>query len=115
MDSIYVLALENDKYFVIHTTSRVNVSYPRVYLPDSYTMTDVVEFFENSAFSLSDKGTDESLIEEWLHLHRPIAVISKLPGDNEEFLHQFAEWVRKKGFENVVGYFPTMLRLLRVR
>lgn len=88
MDSIYVLELEHFKYFIINTTSSKRKHL--VYLPDSYTMTDVVAFFENYP-------------NKWLQLHKPISVISKLPGDEEEFYRQLADWTKKKGFENVKG------------
>ena len=95
MDSVYVLELENSKYFLINTTSHkygreLDVDYLCVYLPDSYTMTDVVAFFAEYP-------------HEWLQLHKPLCVISKLPGDDDDLHRQLLYWIRKKGIENVRG------------
>lgn len=92
MDSVYILELENSKYFLLNTTSRSRIpdDYLCVYLPDSYSLDEVVRFFEKYD-------------NEWLKLYRPLSVISKLPGDDSELHSQLLECMRKKGIENVRG------------
>ena len=91
MYSVYTIALENEKYFLINTCSnpQANTEYPCIYLPD-FSMDEVIEFFLN-------------FDNEWLQLHKPLYVVSKLYGDDEELHRQLIYWIRKKGIENVRG------------
>lgn len=67
----------------------MNPEYPCIYLPD-FSMDEAIEFFSDFQ-------------NEWLELHKPLYIISKLPGDDEELHRQLIQCIRKKGIENVRG------------
>ena len=68
MDSLYTIALEHGKYYLISTTSRKNTAdIPgKYYLPDSLSLEEIVDWAS-------------TLDIDWMRLYRPLYVISKLP------------------------------------
>ena len=94
MESVYTIALERGKYFVLQTTSRADNS--GVYwLPDSLSMTEVLAVFS-------------AMREPWLLQYRPLYVVSKLPGTPAEYAEQLEGCVRKYGSQNVRGGFSPL-------
>ena len=100
MDSVYTIALADDKYLVVETTSKSKSgswSEPDVgpdsihYVPDSQTMDEIVEWAK-------------TLDCEWVRRYPPAYVVSKLSAAENAMRDQLVDCMAIHGLENVRLY-----------